>query len=87
MTIEEPFYRRDLMLWRQDKTGDSYGSLARKSGLSKQAVWNIMLGKSEPTVSSITKLFRALELDPKYALDFKLRKREFHRAELPGSVR
>lgn len=84
---EEQSFRRDLLQWQQDRTGDSYGSLAVKSGLSKMAVSNIIQGKQHPTTKNIKKLFLAAGLDPKYALDFKLRKREFHRAELPGSVR
>lgn len=83
----EPSFRLDLLLWQQQRNGDSYGSLARKADLSKQTVWNVMTTERDPSVSTIKKIFEGAGLDPKFALDFKLEERQFRRAVIRGTVR
>lgn len=73
-------YRYDLLQWRREKTGDSYDLIADRSDLSKSTVWLIIGGNTNPTASNINRVFKALGLDPKYALDFKLTEKGFRRA-------
>ena len=73
-------YRHDLFRWRRDKLGDTYDRIADRCDLSKNTVYLIIEGKTNPTASSINEISRALLLDPKYALDFNLQERQFRRA-------
>lgn len=73
-------YRHDLFEWQRDERGESYDQIADRCGLSKNTVYLIIGGKTNPTASSINRVSRALGLDPKFALDFKLRKHQFRRA-------
>jgi transcriptional regulator with XRE-family HTH domain len=73
-------YRHDLFQWRRENRGDTYNDVAGRCELSKNTVYLIIEGKTNPTASSINEVSRALGLDPKFALDFKLRKNQFRRA-------
>lgn len=73
-------YRHDLFQWRRDKRGDTYDQVADRCDLSKNTVYLIIEGKTNPTASSITEVAKALGLDPKFALDFKLKASQFRRA-------
>lgn len=73
-------YRHDLFEWRRGKQGESYDAIADKCGLSKNTAYLIITGQTNPTASSINRISRALGLDPKYALDFKLKASQFRRA-------
>lgn len=75
-------YRYDLLQWRRERTRDTYDSIAAKASLSKSTVWEVVRGDDDidPNASTITKTFIALGLDPKYALDFSLKKTQFRRA-------
>lgn len=73
-------YRYDLLEWRRGKTGDSYDAIADRCGLSKNTVWLIVGGKTNPTASSINMIFSAMGLNSKYALDPDLKPSQFWRA-------
>lgn len=73
-------YRYDLLEWRREKTGDSYDAIALRSDLSKNTVWLIIRGKTNPTASSINMICNAMGLNPKYALDSDLKPNQFRRA-------
>jgi transcriptional regulator with XRE-family HTH domain len=78
-------YRYDLAQWRRKETSDSYAVLSERCGLSRTTLCDTVRGKNargvvDPSASTIAKTFKALGLDPKYALDFKLKKAEFRRA-------
>lgn len=73
-------YRHDLAEWRRKKTGESYDTLAERCGLSKSTIWQFVEGKANPTASSITGIFKALGLNPKFALDFEIEEHQFRRA-------
>jgi transcriptional regulator with XRE-family HTH domain len=79
-TLKPMDYRHDLFEWRRERTGETYDAIADRCELSKNTVYLIILGKTNPTASSINRISRALGLDPKFALDFKLRKNQFRRA-------
>ena len=80
-------YRYDLLQARRKETGDSYGVIAKRARLSKNAVVNVIKGETDPTASTIRAVCRAMDLDPKYAFDFNLVKDEFHCAVLATTVR
>lgn len=81
-------YRHDLLRWRRKLTGDSYQDLADISGLSRTTLCDTVRGVIDPSASTIKKTYKALGLDPKYALDFSLRKSEFPCAVIAnGSAR
>lgn len=73
-------YQVELLQWRKEQTGDSYESIAGRAGLSLSATWKIILGKTDPSASTLTKIFRAMDLDPKHALNRDLKKSQFRRA-------
>jgi transcriptional regulator with XRE-family HTH domain len=73
-------YRSDLFQWRFEIVGASYDDIADRCGISKDTAWRIINGKTNPHASSINRISKALGLEPKFALDFKLRKRQFRRA-------
>lgn len=80
-------YRHDVARWQKRVTKVSYATLRARSGLSRTTLCDTVRGKNargivDPTASTIAKTFKALGLDPKYALDFKLKKAEFRRAVL-----
>jgi len=79
-------YRYDLAQWRRKQTGESYGAIAERAGIARQVVYETVRGENSkglpanPKVETIKVTFQGLGLDPKYALDFKLKKSEFRRA-------
>lgn len=73
-------YRYDLFQWRRAKRGDTYNEVADRCSLSKNTVYLIIEGKTNPTASSIKQVAKALGLNPKFALDFGLTERQFRRA-------
>lgn len=73
-------YRYDLYQWQREKLRVTYDQVASRCDLSKNTVYLIIEGKTNPTASSINEVSKALGLDPKFALDFKLRKNQFRRA-------
>jgi transcriptional regulator with XRE-family HTH domain len=73
-------YRYDLAQWQRERLGESYDTLADRCGLSKSTVWEFVEGEANPTASSINRIFRALGLKPKYALDFDIERHQFRRA-------
>lgn len=73
-------YRYDLLQWRKERTGKSYEAIADDAGLSLSATWKIILGKTDPSASTLTKIFRAMGLDPKQALNPDLKESQFRRA-------
>jgi transcriptional regulator with XRE-family HTH domain len=75
-------YRHDLFRWQREKLGDTYDQIAGRCGLSKNTVYLIIEGKTNPTVSSINQISDALYLHPKFALDRDLRERQFRRARV-----
>lgn len=77
-------YRFDLFQWRRDQTGDSYGKLAKKSQLAKNTTCAVVKGRTDPTATTINAICKAMDLDPKFAFDFKLHPSQFHRAVLSG---
>jgi len=74
----EPGFRLDLARWQFERGGFTYEGVAKKSGLSLNAVWKLLTGKSDPSSSTIKAVFIAMDLDPKYAMNFDLK--EFRRA-------
>ena len=78
-------YRHDLLQWRRERTGATYAQLSDLSGLRRGVICDVVRGKTNkgatnPTVATIRATYRALGLDPKYALDFSLKKNQFWRA-------
>jgi transcriptional regulator with XRE-family HTH domain len=73
-------YRHDLFRWQRNKLGDTYDQIADRCRLSKNTVYLIIEGKTNPTASSINEISDALYLDPKFALDKNLQERQFRRA-------
>lgn len=71
-------YRHDLFEWASE--GETYSAIADRCDLSKNTVYLIITGKTNPTASSINSISKALGLDPKFALDFKLKEHQFRRA-------
>lgn len=81
----EPTYRRDLAEWqykRLKRTGESYTKISKRTGVSKATLCDVVRGTTNPYPATITKAFEALGLNPKYALDFDLKKSQFHLAVL-----
>lgn len=75
-------YRHDLLIWRYNELNPppTCRELAEKAGVSHTTVNDTLRDEVKPTFSTISKMFIALGLDPKFALDFKLKKTEFRRA-------
>ena len=65
-------YRYDLFQWRREKLEETYDQIAARCRLSKNTVYLIIEGKTNPTASSINEISKALGLDPKFALDHQL---------------
>jgi transcriptional regulator with XRE-family HTH domain len=70
-------YRYDLLKWALTQTKESYRSIAARSGVSRMTLCDTVRGVSDPTASTIKATFTAFGIDPKYALDFKLKRAEF----------
>ena len=49
--------------FERQKKGMSQESLADMSGLSRNAIWKIESGRVSPTIDSLEKIARALEMD------------------------
>jgi hypothetical protein len=78
-------YRRDLLEWRfkrLKKSGESYTTISKRSGVSKATLCDMVRGTTRPFPETITKTFEAFGLNPKYALDFDLKPRQFSQAVL-----
>jgi hypothetical protein len=78
-------YRNDLLQWRWNrlkKQGDSFDKAGVRVGLPKTTLYEVIKGQHNPTLNALTKSFNALGLNPKYALDFDLKKSKFHLAVL-----
>lgn len=73
-------YRYDLFQWRREKLGETYDAIAARCELSKNTVYLIIEGKTNPTVSSLNQVSDSLGLHRKYALDSALKERQFRRA-------
>lgn len=73
-------YRDDLFQAVMERRGDTYDSIAARCELSKNTVYLIITGSTNPTASSLTEISKALGLKPKLALDFDLSERQFRRA-------
>jgi transcriptional regulator with XRE-family HTH domain len=73
-------YRHDFLREKQDVTGDTYERISERAGLSKNTVYLVIQGKTNPTASTLRATFQAVGVDPKYAFDFKLRRSDFRRA-------
>lgn len=73
-------YRFDLLQERRKQTGDKYEEIAEVAGVSLNAVWKTVNGKTDPSASTMKAVFTAMGLDPRCALDFKLRKSQVRRA-------
>jgi transcriptional regulator with XRE-family HTH domain len=73
-------YRYDLLQWRKEQTGQSYEAIADNAGLALSAAWKIILGKVDPSASTLIKIFMAMGLDPRYALAPDLKESQFWRA-------
>jgi predicted transcriptional regulator len=73
-------YRHDLLRWRRAETGETFQELADRSGVSSTTICDAFRGVLDPRASTIKAIFKATGLDPKFALDFSLRKSEFRRA-------
>lgn len=71
-------YRYDLFQWRREQLGLTYDQIAERCKLSKNTVYLIVEGMTNPTASSLNEISTGLGLDPKYALDKGLR--QFRRA-------
>lgn len=76
----EPSYPAILLQWRKETTGQSYESIAYRAGLSLNATWKTINGKVDPSASTLLKLFTAMGLDRKEALNPDLKKSQFRRA-------
>ncbi len=44
----------------------SLAELARRSGVNRQAISNIEMGIADPTTSTVQRLARALDVDPRW---------------------
>lgn len=78
-------YRHDLLQWQLKKLkreGESYTTISKRSGVPKATLWDTINAASKPELETITRTFQALRLNPKYALDFDLKKSQFHLAVL-----
>lgn len=73
-------YRHDLLRWRRKKTGANYEDIAALAGLSLNATWKTINGKTDPSASTMRGVFEAMGLDPKHALNFELNESQFRRA-------
>lgn len=77
-------FRYDLAQKKREKLKITYADLGAAAGLSSDTVWRVCKGQGDPTATTLTKLFRALGLKPEYALNFQLKKSQFHLAEING---
>lgn len=73
-------YRYDLLQWRRKRTGDKYEAIAEAAGLSVNAAWKTINGKTDPSATTLKKIFCAMGLDPKHALNDELQESQFRRA-------
>ena len=73
-------YRHDLLRWARERSGASYRELEERSGVSRMTLCDTVRGETDPTATTLKATFEALGLDPKYALDFKLKEAQFRRA-------
>ena len=73
-------FRLDLAQWRFRKAGFTYEGVADAAGLSLNAVWKLLTGKTDPSASTIKAMFLAMGMNPKYAMDFDLKETQFWRA-------
>lgn len=73
-------YRYDLFQWRRGRLGETYDAIADRCKLSKNTVYLIIEGKTNPTVSSLNQVSDALGLHRRSALDQGLKERQFRRA-------
>lgn len=78
-------YRYDLLKWRlkqlQDE-GHSYRTLSAESGVPISTFCDTVRGATRPFPETIKRVFKALGLNPKYAMDFQLKKKNFDSAVL-----
>lgn len=73
-------FRHDIAQARRVQLKLVYGDLAAKAGLSSDTAWRVCNGDGDPTATTLTKVFKALGLKPEYALNFDLKKKQFHLA-------
>lgn len=76
-------YRTDLLQWqyqRLKRRGESYTTISKRHKVSKATLCDTVRGTTRPFPETINKVFEALELDPKFALDHGLRKSQFRLA-------
>jgi DNA-binding phage protein len=75
-----PSYPVLLLQWRKETTGQSYESIAYKAKISLNATWKTINGRVDPSASTLLKLFTAMGLDRKEALNPDLKRSQFRRA-------
>lgn len=74
-------YRYDLLNWRRAKLDNPpYEDLAERSGISSTTLCDAFRGVIDPRASTLKAIFEAMDLDPKYAMDFRLKENQFRRA-------
>jgi len=80
-------FRHDIARWRFKQENKrvklTYEAVAKAAGVSSSTAWAICSGKGDPgdpKASIVTSLFKSLGLKPEYALNFHLRKPDFHLA-------
>lgn len=64
-------FRYDLAQKKREKLKITYADLGAAAGLSSDTVWRVCNGQGDPTATTLTKLFRALGLNPECALNLK----------------
>ena len=79
-------YRHDLLRWRVQDLDKTYEELAKRHPVSSTSICDLARGEVDPRASTIKAVFKAMGLDPKYAMDFTLRKSDFRRAVLEVDV-
>lgn len=75
-------HRCDLLQWRRKEEKLGYEQIAERAKVSVNAAWKTVGGKGDPSASTMKAVYKAMGLDPKFALDDRLEEIDFHLAVL-----
>jgi transcriptional regulator with XRE-family HTH domain len=73
-------FRSDILQAVRDETGETYEQIASRTGIAATTLCDVINERVDPRVSTVKAVFRAMRVDPKYAMNFNISKTEFRRA-------
>lgn len=72
MKSRDENFRYDILTWWRGETGQTYDAIAIAAGLSRNTVYLVHNGETDPTASTLKSIFVAVGLKPEIAMNFKL---------------